>query len=258
MPEGDTVWLAAQRLHQSLSGQVLVSADLRVPALATVDLAGRQVLEVIPRGKHLLFRLDDARTLHTHFRMEGSWHLYRPDAPWQGGPSHQVRAVLRSEPWIAVGYRLPVVDLIPTADEHRVVGHLGPDLLGPNWDLDEALRRIRVDPDRQIADALRDQRNLAGIGNIYACESLFLCGVDPFRPVGGIDDLPAIVTTAHRLLTRNAPRPSQSTTGDERRPHYVHGRHRRPCLRCGTAIRVREQGNAPYSRITYWCPRCQT
>ena len=258
MPEGDTVWLAAQRLHASLSGQVLVSADLRVPDLATADLAGRRVLEVVPRGKHLLFRLDDARTLHTHFRMEGSWHLYRPDAPWRGGPSHQVRAVLRTEPWIAVGYRLPVIDLIPTAEEHRIVGHLGPDLLGPDWDLDEALRRLRSDPGREVADALRDQRNLAGIGNIYACESLFLCGVDPFRAVGTIGDLPAVVATAHRLLTRNAPRPSQSTTGDDRRPHYVHGRRGRPCLRCGTAIRGREQGAAPRTRFTYWCPSCQT
>ena len=257
MPEGDTVWLAAHRLDQALSGEVLLSADLRVPALATVDLAGCTVREVVPRGKHLLFRLDDGRTLHTHFRMEGSWHLYRPGARWHGGPDHEVRAVLRTEPWVAVGYRLPVVELLPTDREHEVVGHLGPDLLGPDWDPDEALRRLKADPAREVADALRDQRNLAGIGNIYACESLFICGVDPFRPVNTVDDLAEVVRTAHRLLTRNAPRPSQATTGDERRPHYVHGRRGRPCYRCGTAIRMREQGQRPQSRMTFWCPTCQ-
>lgn len=257
MPEGDTVWLAARRLDEALSGEVLRSADLRVPALATVDLAGSTVLGVVPRGKHLLFRLDDGRTLHTHFRMEGSWHLYRPGTRWHGGPDHEVRAVLRTDPWVAVGYRLPVVELLPTDREHEAVGHLGPDLLGPDWDLDEALRRLGADPTREVADALRDQRNLAGIGNIYACESLFICGVDPFRAVGTVDDLAGVVRTAHRLLTRNAPRPSQATTGDERRPHYVHGRRGRPCYRCGTPIRMREQGQRPQSRMTYWCPTCQ-
>lgn len=258
MPEGDTVWLAARRLGEALGGEVLTAADLRVPALATVELSGRRILEVVPRGKHLMFRLDDDRTLHTHFRMEGSWHLYRPGARWHGGPDHEVRAVLRTEPWVAVGYRLPVVELLPTSREGDVVGHLGPDLLGPDWDLDEALRRLSAEPGREIADALRDQRNLAGIGNIYACESLFICGVDPFRPVGTVPDLPEVVHTAHRLLTRNAPRASQSTTGDERRPHYVHGRRGRPCYRCGSTIRMREQGQRPRSRVTYWCPTCQT
>ena len=258
MPEGDTVWLAARRLHEALAGTVLQSSDLRVPQLAAVDLAGVTIDAVVPRGKHLLFRLDDGRTLHTHFRMEGSWHLYRPGDRWRGGPAHQVRAVLRTREWIAVGYRLAEVDLVPTADEGRLVGHLGPDLLGPDWDLQEALRRLGSRPDREIADALRDQRALAGIGNIYACESLFLCGVDPFRAVADVPDLAQVVLTAHRLLRRNAPRASQSTTGDERRPHYVHGRNRRPCRRCGTPIRTRAQGAAPYERITYWCPSCQT
>ena len=257
MPEGDTVWLAGRRLHAALSGEVLTRSDFRVPQLATVDLTGRTVLEVVSRGKHLLTRVDGDLTLHTHFRMEGSWHLYRPGARWHGGPDHEVRAVLRTEPWIAVGYRLPVVELLPTDSEHEVVGHLGPDLLGPDWDLDVALARLLADPGREVADALRDQRNLAGIGNIYACESLFICGVDPFRPVGDVDDLAEVVRTAHRLLTRNAPRPSQATTGDERRPHYVHGRRRRPCYRCGTPIRMREQGAPPRARMTYWCPTCQ-
>lgn len=258
VPEGDTVWLAARRLHDALAGRTLASSDFRVPRLATVDLSGVGVREVVPRGKHLLTRLDDDRTLHTHFRMEGSWHLYRHGVRWHGGPAHEVRVVLTTSDWVAVGYRLPVVEILPTASEGEVVGHLGPDILGPDWDPDEALRRLRDDPEREVGDALRDQRNLAGIGNIYACESLFLCGVDPFRSVGSIDGLADIVQTAHRLLTRNAPRASQSTTGNERRPHYVHGRRGRPCSRCGTPIRTREQGAPPRARITYWCPTCQT
>lgn len=257
MPEGDTVWLAAHRLDDALGGEVVVSADLRVPALATVDLAGRTVREVLPRGKHLLFRFDDGRTLHTHFRMEGSWHLYRPGVRWHGGPEHEVRAVLVTVPWLAVGYRLAAVDLVRTDEEATAVGHLGPDLLGPDWDEEEALRRLGGQPERPVADALRDQRNLAGIGNIYACESLFLCGIDPFRPVGTVADLAEVVGTAQRLLVRNAPRPSQSTTGDDRRPHFVHGRRGRPCYRCGTRIRMADQGERDRIRVTYWCPTCQ-
>jgi endonuclease-8 len=255
MPEGDTVWLAASRLNAALAGATLVSADLRVPSLATVDLSGAGVQEVVPRGKHLLTRLTSAQTLHTHFGMEGSWHLYRPGARWHGGPAHEIRAVLVTADWTAVGYRLRRVDLVPTDREADLVGHLGPDLLGPDWDADLALARLRADPSREVADALRDQRCLAGIGNIYACESLFLARTDPFTPVGEVTDLEGIVATARRLLRLNAPRPSQCTTGDERRPHWVHGRRRRPCYRCGTTIQAREQGLPP--RITYWCPGCQ-
>ncbi|MBK9741032.1 MAG: Fpg/Nei family DNA glycosylase [Actinobacteria bacterium] len=257
MPEGDTVWLAAKRLDDALGGQALVSSDFRLPALATVDLAGVTILGVAPRGKHLLFRLDDGRTLHTHFRMEGAWHLYRPDARWRGGPAHTVRVVLTTAAWSAVGYRIPVVDLIATADEGSVVGHLGPDLLGPDWDAGAAVDRLQARPDMEIGEALLDQRNLAGIGAIYCCESLFLCGVSPFTPVGQVPDLSGLVTTAHRLLMRNAPRTSRSTTGDERRPYYVYSRRRQPCRRCGTLIESGEQGRAPRARVMYWCPRCQ-
>jgi endonuclease VIII len=177
VPEGDTVWLAAQRLREALAGRVITASDFRVPALATVDLSGVRIEDVVPRGKHLLFRLDDGRTLHTHFRMDGSWHLYRPDVPWRGGPGHSVRVVLCTDEWIAVGYRLPVVDLLATTDEASVVGHLGPDILGPDWDPDEARHRDRpgtprpAEPRRDRADLpvgdavpLRDQPVHAGGG----------------------------------------------------------------------------------------------
>ncbi len=135
MPEGDTVYLAAKNLDAALAGSVLTVSDFRVPRYAEVDLVGVGVRSVVSRGKHLLTRFDDGRTLHTHFRMDGSWHLYRPDTPWHGGPVWQVRAILGTADWRAVGYRLPVLELLATADEDTVVGHLGPDLLGPDWDL---------------------------------------------------------------------------------------------------------------------------
>src|SRR3954462_4768285 len=117
MPEGDTGWQSARRLHRALAAKVLTRSDLRVPKYATADLTGRRVLDVTPRGKHLLTRLEGGLTLHTHLRMDGRWALYRPGERWSGGPAHQIRAVLANEDTTAVGYRLPVVELLRTADE---------------------------------------------------------------------------------------------------------------------------------------------
>jgi endonuclease VIII len=259
VPEGDTVWLAGQRLDAALSGEVLLRSDFRVPSLAGTDLAGRRVLEVVSRGKHLLTRVEGGLTLHTHFRMDGSWHLYRPGQRRSGGPDWQVRAVLHTEPWEAVGYRLPVVELVPTAAEDDVVGHLGPDLLGPDWDAGEAVRRLRADPAREVGLALLDQRVLAGLGNLYRTEVLFLQGLSPWTPVGELPDLPALVERGRRLMDANKSRWEQSTTGSLRtgEMHWVFERTGRPCRRCGTRIASAEQGAAPYARLTYWCPRCQ-
>lgn len=259
MPEGDTVWLAAKRLHATLAGHVLTSSDLRVPSLATVDLAGREVHEVVSRGKHLLARIAGELTLHSHLRMDGSWHLYRPGAARRGGPEWQVRAVLANADWEAVGYRLPVLELLPTGEESRIVGHLGPDLLGADWDADEATRRLLGTPQRETAPALLDQRNLAGIGNLYAAEVCFLAGISPWSPISAVEDLPGLLRRAQTLLERNREVPEQSTTGDLRKgqQHWVYGRRGRPCRRCGTAIEAAEQGAAPYARLTFWCPRCQ-
>ncbi|NHC13611.1 Fpg/Nei family DNA glycosylase [Motilibacter deserti] len=259
MPEGDTVWLAGRRMHDALAGRVLTRTDFRVPQLATADLSGRTVTEVVSRGKHLLTRIDDGQTLHTHFRMDGSWHLYRPGERWRGGPAWQARVVLENAEWQAVGYRMPVVELLAPGDEEEAVGHLGPDLLGPDWDRDEALRRLRAQPDREIGQALLDQRNLAGIGNLYKAEALFLQGVSPWTRVEDVPDLPALVERARVLLERNKAHPEQSTTGESRRgrQHWVFERSGQPCRRCGTAVLLAEQGDAPYARLTYWCPRCQ-
>jgi endonuclease-8 len=260
MPEGDTVWLSARRLHAALAGRVLTTSDFRIPQLATTDLTGRAVLEVVSRGKHLLTRIDGGLTLHTHFRMDGSWRLFPAGRPWSGGPDWQVRVVLANDDWQAVGYRLPVVDLVETAAEDQLVGHLGPDLLGPDWDQDEAVHRLAADPGRTIGEALLDQRNLAGVGNLYKSEGLFLRGLHPWTPVGEVDDLPAVVALEHRLLVANRDRWDQVTTGDLRRgrQHWVFERQREACRRCGATILVAEQGADPLSaRLTYWCPRCQ-
>ena len=226
MPEGDTVYLAGQRMHEALAGRPLTVSDFRVPQLATADLTGRSVLEVVARGKHLLTRVEAGLTLHTHFRMDGTWHLYRPGERWVGGPDWQVRLVLANSYAVAVGYRLPVVELLPTAEEHRVVGHLGPDVLGPDWDLAEAVRRLCADPTAEIGLALLEQRNLAGLGNIYRTEALFLAGLTPWVPVGQVPDLARLVERSQRLIRANRDHGEQTTTGSLRRgeDHWVYGR----------------------------------
>jgi endonuclease-8 len=259
VPEGDTVWLAAQRMNTALAGATLRRGEFRIPRLATVDLSGATVREVVPRGKHLLIRLTDGRTLRTHFRMDGSWHIQRPGTRWRGGPAYDVRLVLATEDWECVGYRLHDLDLVPSEEEDRLVGHLGPDILGPDWDLDEALRRLREHPDEQIGVALLDQRNLAGIGNLYKVESLFLLGVHPWARVADVPDLSRLVERARALMRANLHHPEQNTTGDPRRgrDHWVFGRQGKPCHRCGTAILLGEQGPATQERVTWWCPACQ-
>ncbi|MBF9069630.1 Fpg/Nei family DNA glycosylase [Streptacidiphilus fuscans] len=259
MPEGDSVFLAAKQLHDALAGQSLTVSDLRVPAHATADLTGRQVLDVTPRGKHLLSRIEGGLTLHTHLRMEGRWRVFPTGAPWHGGASSQIRAVLGNATSTAVGYRLGIVELLPTAAEPRIVGHLGPDLLGPDWDPAEAVRRLTADPRRGFAEALLDQRNLAGIGNVYANELCFMAGVSPWTPVADVAELDRVVRLAHHLLTVNRLQHAHVTTGDPRpdRQNWVYGRTHKPCRRCGRPIRTGRLGTPPKDRTAFWCPRCQ-
>ena len=262
MPEGDAVWRTARRLDSTLTGGVLTRSDVRVPQHATSDLTGAVVLATVSRGKHLLTRLAPAEgpavTLHTHLKMEGAWHVHAPGTRWRR-PAHEARVVLATERWEAVGFALGVVDLLRTADEERVVGHLGPDLLGPGWDAIEALRRLTGDPERTIGEALLDQRNLAGVGTVYRSETLFLTGVSPFLPVSAAP-LAKVVGMARRLLQANREFPQITTTGNTRTGErvWVYGRGgQQPCRRCGSRISRTMQGPAPYDRVTYWCPSCQ-
>jgi endonuclease-8 len=262
VPEGDTVYQTAARLDDALAGRELTRSDLRVPRLATVDLTGDVVETVQSRGKHLLMRLDNGWTLHSHLRMEGSWRVFAAGESWRGGPSHQIRAILGTAARTAVGYRLPVLELLRTAEEHRAIGHLGPDLLDPAWSgrlADEAVHRLQAAPARPVGEALLDQRNLAGIGNVYKSELCFLSGVTPWTRVAEVPDLAGLVDRAHRFLVANRDRPMRITTGETRagRNLWVYGRKRGECLRCGTPIRSADQGPAGEERVTYWCPRCQ-
>lgn len=260
MPEGDTVWQTARRLHIALAGKVLTRSDLRVPRYATADLTGRTVLDVTPRGKHLLTHIEGGLTLHSHLRMDGAWKVYANGRRWSGGgPSHQIRAILGTTDDTAVGYRLPVLELLRTTDDHRAVGHLGPDLLGPDWNPELALANVLADPARPLGEALLDQRNLAGIGNIYKSELCFLLGVSPWLPVGALpaDRAAKLPDLAKRLLEANRDRPVRSTTGRRGQDLFVYGRAPRPCLRCHTPIRAADQGDGSRERPTYWCPTCQ-
>ena len=265
MPEGNTVWLTARTLRTTLANQVLTHADLRMAELATTDLVGQRVADVVPRGKHLLIRLEPAGlTLHTHLRMDGRWRTYPADHRVHD-PDDHVRVVLANAGGTAVGWRVHDVALVPTAAEDTLVGHLGPDLLGPDWDAAEALGRLRLNPDRAIGEALLDQRNLAGAGNVYKTEICFLRGISPWMPVGDVKDLAGVVDLAHRLLVANKERYDHVTTGDTRagKRTWVYDRAGRPCRRCGATIQVDSQGldtegkATAEGRVSYWCPRCQ-
>ena len=258
MPEGDTVHRTARRLHRALSGHSLTATDFRVPQLATSDLTGARVVETVARGKHLLTRFagEEERTLHTHLKMEGSWRVYARGERWKR-PAHQARVVLVTSTHQAVGFSLGIVELIPTSQESDVVGHLGPDLLGPDWDEDEALRRLREDPARPLAEALLDQTRLAGIGNMYASELCFVSGLNPRTPIAEVPDLARLVRLAKQMLEQNVTRATQATTGNLREPFWVYRREKAPCRRCGTPIEVAMRGEPGRERASYWCPRCQ-
>ena len=190
MPEGDTVYQAARRLDAALAGQVVTTSDLRVPAYATVDLSGETVHSVGSRGKHLLMRIGDV-VVHSHLKMEGEWRVHRPGERWRR-PGWQARVVIETPTAVAVGFDLGVVEVFPASEEADRLDYLGPDLLGADWDADEAVRRIAVAPDVPIAVALGEQRNLAGLGNVYVNELCFLRGIRPTRPAGEVD-LPPLV-----------------------------------------------------------------
>lgn len=259
MPEGDTVWKTAQLQHAALAGLVLEKSDFRVPKFATLDLSGETVHEVVSRGKHLFHRVGDV-SIHSHLKMEGAWRAYTPGEKWTK-PAFKARVILDAPGVQAVGFELGTLEVIKTTDELDVIGHLGPDLLGSDWDAHDAVRRLAADPEVPIYVALLDQRNLAGVGNVYSNEICFLRGVLPTRPVGQTPDLPAVVELAERMLQTNKQRWTRSTTGDLRpgQTSWVYGRKGRPCRRCGTRLQGGELGRLDgQERVVTWCPRCQT
>ena len=238
----------------------MTATDFRVPAYATWDLTGATVVETVSRGKHLLTRIegDHSWTLHTHLKMEGGWRVLRPGQRWPR-PAHTARVVLTTDTAVAVGFQLGIVELVARDREPDIVGHLGPDLLGPDWDADEALRRLASEPGRTVKEALLDQRNVAGVGNMYANELCFVAGVSPDTPVDRVPDLRRMVLRAHQMLDLNRHRGQQSTTGDlaRGRQFWVYNRSGEPCRRCGTRIERSLLGPEGEERTTFHCPQCQ-
>ena len=270
MPEGDTIFRAARTLHRALAGHPVVRFTSVFPALAQGGIEGRRIEAVRSAGKHLLIEFSGDIILRTHMRMHGSWHLYHRGEAWRR-PRRDMRLVLETASLEAVGFSIPVAELIPRAHlaRHEVLGTLGPDLLSSDFDEAEALRRMRAAGDIAVADVLLDQRVLAGIGNVYKSEVLFVCRVNPYTRAGELDDVShlALVTTARRLLTINtsdslAPMTTYTgyrrTTGrgDPAGRLWVYGRAGKPCRRCGHPIRTAKQG--PHARSTYWCAHCQS
>jgi endonuclease-8 len=262
VPEGDSVYRLAQRLREPLDGRAVTSGELRSGAAAGTHLDGWTIVEHETHGKHLLTRFDSGFTLHTHLRMQGSWSVTGAGKRVPRAIAPQVRVRLQVDSGVtAWGIDVPVVELLETRDEHRAIGHLGPDPLRLDWDAAEAERRLLARPERPLAAALLDQRNVAGFGNLWANELCFLRGADPLSPVGAVD-VPALLAIGARALTVSATVADmyQTTTGSTRRGerHWVAGRAGRPCLRCGTSIRVRaEVAGDPERRRTWWCPSCQ-
>jgi endonuclease-8 len=263
MPEGDTVWLQARRLDRALAGRAITYTDLRHPRLATAQLSGRAVAEVAARGKHLLMRMQGGLTLHSHLGMDGAWHTVRQGGRRPAEPAWQLRAAIANDEWIAFGYRLRRLDLIATREEDRVVGHLGPDLLAAGFDAADARRRLTARPDREIGEALLDQATVAGLGNLYVAELLFLTGTNPWTPVRAVRDPDRLLALARELLAAGidtaGDHPVQVTTGNPRPGSgcYVYRRAGEPCRRCGTLVRSAWQGAPPRARQRYWCPACQ-
>jgi endonuclease-8 len=284
MPEGDTIFRAARTLQQALAGQLVTRFEAALAPLSVADdeapIAGRTVESVTAHGKHLLMRFsprpghaEDSLVLRSHMRMNGSWHLYRPGERWRR-PRSAMRVLVETEPFVAVGFDLPVVELLRFAalERHRDLRRLGPDLLGAEFgaaEAAEAERRLRARPQAEIADALLDQAVLAGIGNVFKSEILFVAGVSPFRTVASLDDeeVRSILAISRRLLVANAGpgkgdgivtyTGGRRTTGraNPRERQWVYGRSGDPCRKCGTPIAFARQGLD--ARGTYWCPGCQ-
>lgn len=260
MPEGDTVWHTAAVLRTGLVAKTLTRCDIRVPQYATVDLTGHVVDEVLSRGKHLFIRVGEA-SIHSHLKMEGSWRVHPVSRPSRAG--HRIRILLEADGGAgddtgavqAVGIDLGTLQVLDRRQDMDVVAHLGPDLLGPDWDPERAVANLTADPNRPLADALLDQRVLAGVGNVYCNELCFVTGRLPTTRVGAVTDPLRMVRRARDMLWLNRARWNRTTTGDTRpgRDLWVYGRGGKPCRRCGTPI-ARAAGG---ERVSYWCPHCQ-
>jgi endonuclease VIII len=272
MPEGDTVFRAAQTLDRYMAGHVVTRFESVYPALTRIaedrPVVGRTIESVSARGKHLLMAFSGDLVLRTHLRMNGSWHIYPSGGRWHR-PARDMRVLVCTADACGVGFNIPVAELLSGLElnRHRQLRALGPDLLAEPFDRAEAVRRMRGRAADAIADVLLDQRVIAGIGNVFKSEILFLAGTHPFTPAGLLtgDDLERIVGVAREQLAANVMTRSQTlstATGrrttrslDPNEKLWIYGRGGRPCRRCGAAIQSEKSGLD--ARVTYWCPNCQ-
>ena len=273
MPEGDTIFRAARTLNRALAGKQVTRFESMFPALTRVHddtpITGRTIDGVRASGKHMLMSFSGGLVLRTHMRMNGSWHIYRPDERWQRA-RRDMRIVVGTSEYVAVGFSIPVAEWLTTSGvaRHDELRRLGPDLLGDEFDADEAARRLRARATYEIADVLLNQRVMAGIGNVYKSEVLFACRVNPFAQVSTLGDgqVDGLIETARRFLRANVTEGLAAMTTymgfrrTTRRDHpgerlWVYGRAGEPCRRCATPVRIATQGRD--ARLTYWCPACQ-
>jgi endonuclease-8 len=272
MPEGDTIFRAAQTLHRALAGSEVIRFESVFPQLNRIDadrpLAGRTIESVSARGKHLLMTFSGDLVLRTHMRMNGSWHIYRPGERWQRR-ADDMRIVLATARFVAVGFSIPVAELLTVEElsRHKQLQALGPDLLAAAFDPAEVVRRMREHPNETIGEVLLNQHIVAGIGNMFKSEILFLAQVDPFCTIRSLSEesLGRIVDEGRKQLKANvlprsktlSPAFGRRTTRslNPRESLWVYGRGGKPCRRCGTPIQARKTGEE--ARLTYWCPTCQ-
>ena len=251
MAEGDTILRAARRLDTALTGQVLAvgAPNPRGRAARVERLDGRRLESVESHGKNLMLRFGDL-VLHSHMGMNGSWHVYPRGARWRK-PRRSAWALLAGDSREAVQFGGPTLRLIPAARLSRdpQLARLGPDILAPDFDPTPVIAAMRSEPGRGLGDALLDQTLVAGIGNIFKSEACFAARVDPWRPVGDLDDeeLAAVLGAA---------RDQMLAAVESGRHTYAVYRARRPCPVCRGRVYSRGQGDA--NRTTYWCPRCQS
>ena len=256
MPEGDTIHYAARRIRPLVEGRV-PQIEHPHPRLRgerwPEKLAGRAVTRVDARGKHLFVRFEGDLAIHSHLRMTGSWGTYRPGQRWRRARG-RAWLVLRTGEGEVVQFDGPVLELLTESRTRsdRRLAMLGPDVLAPELDETEVVRRLRADDQtRPIGDALLDQRTIAGIGNLWTCEGCFAAAIDPWRATGRVSDDEALA-----IIRAARPRMQQSALDGLQDAHRViYGKAGRPCPRCGTPIRSRGQGDD--NRLTYWCAECQ-
>jgi len=261
MPEGDTLHRTAHTLGRVLAGQRLVRVRSSVAQIAEAELAGHVVEAVTARGKNLLVRFDDGRVLHTHLKMRGSWHVYRPGERFQR-PEYQARVILEVSDALAVCFAAPTVRLLSpnAARADPYLNGLGPDLIPDEFDLERALSGLRALAECSLGEALMTQTAISGVGNIYKSETLFICRLNPFQTISELNfqQLVGVVQTARELLKKNAQPGSaqRTTTNGMNSAYWVYKRSGKPCFICGSTVRMQRQGTL--HRSTYYCPSCQS